>query len=102
MSNVDLLIQILLDSSASLSERDDAAIDLGNFEDEKALNALIAFATNHKEEESIMDVCGESIAKIWVKRDQFNPDIFKNLHPYAQHEAQMYITINKPQWLNRI
>lgn len=99
---VDLLIQLLFDSSASISDRDDAAIDLGNFDDDRVLNALISFATNSEVEDSIMDVCGESIARIWVKRKQFDAEAYKKLHPYAKHEAQGYIKENSPEWLIEI
>lgn len=46
-----------------------------------------------------MDVCGESIAKIWVKRNQFDVEAYHHLHPNAQHEAEMYIKYNKPEWV---
>ena len=39
--NQDLLIEILLDSNASLAERDDAAIDLSSFDEDAVLIALI-------------------------------------------------------------
>ncbi|WP_068469661.1 hypothetical protein [Candidatus Protochlamydia phocaeensis] len=98
-NKLNCLVKTLLDKTASISERDDAAIDLGNFDNDQALNALLTVASDLKEEYSIMDVCGESIAQIWVKRNQLDLVSYKNLHPNAQYEAKMYIKINKPDWL---
>lgn len=44
MDKVDLLVDILLDETASVSERDDAAMDLGKFNDDRALNGLLKIA----------------------------------------------------------
>lgn len=97
---IDLLIEILFDPSASIAERDDAGMDLGDFDDDRALKALSSFVLNHNAEPSIMDVCGESLAQIWVKRNQFDKDVYKKMHPYAQHEADMYLKANKSDWLS--
>ena len=97
-NKLNYFIQILLNKTASISERDDAAIDLGNFDSEEALDALLSVARDKEDDDSIMDVCGESIAQIWVRRNQIDIEAYKNLHPYAQHEAKMYIEMNKPEW----
>ena len=59
------LKKILLDRKASLAERDDAAIDLGDFDDPEALDALMEIAVDPQEEDIILASCGESIALIW-------------------------------------
>ncbi len=99
MDQIDYLIELLFDASARIDERDDAAMDLGDFDDDRALNALIAYATNENNEDFMMEACGESIARVLVHRDQFDINILNKLHPQAYHEAKSYIKGHKPQWL---
>lgn len=95
---VGLLVKILLDINARIDERDDAAMDLGDYDDDRGLNALIAIATNPSEELFIMDACGASIAEILVRRNEFRKDVIKRLYGPAKHEAEAYIRNTKPEW----
>jgi hypothetical protein len=102
MDKIKLLIDILLDINARVDERDDAAIDLGKYgNDDRALNALLSIALNPDEEPFIMDVCGESIAQIWVKRNHFDSDLYKKMTPIAQHELYKYVKATKPEWIKK-
>ena len=71
---------------------------IGNFNDNRALNALLKIASNSEENQIILDACGESIAQIWVKRNFFDIGAYNKLQPVAQYEAKMYIKMNKPEW----
>ncbi len=102
MDRVDLLINILFDDTASISEKDDAAMDLGFYNDDRALKALELFASDLNSESLLMDSCGESIAQIWVSRDKFEPEIYKRLNPHAKHEIQGYLKNLKPSWLKEL
>ena len=42
MDKIDELVEIWLDPTARIDERDDAAIDLGKYDDDRALNALLS------------------------------------------------------------
>ncbi len=54
-----LLIAILNDPDASITEKDDAAIQLGQFDDEVALNGLISFGMKRNEDKTVLNSCGE-------------------------------------------
>ena len=101
MGRIDLLVEILLDKTASIAERDDAAIDLRGYNDDRALLALIKIVTDENEENSIFDNCGESIATIWVNRDYFNLDLYKQMGRPAQREVYSYIVCQKPDWIEK-
>ncbi len=99
---VELLVDILLDSKARDDERDDAALDLGQFDDDRALNALIQIATDKSlQEDFFIDVCGESIANILIKRDDSDLfiRIFEQLTPFAKHAAGAFVRKERPGWL---
>ncbi len=72
LDKVDLLISLSFDHTAREDERHDATMDIGNYTDVHALNALIKIASNPNENQFILDACGESIAQIWVKHNQFD------------------------------
>lgn len=91
MENCNALIEILLDDNISLAERDDAAIDLSNFDEDSALNALIEVAKNNKEDEVLLASCGESIAKILLRHNIKLNRILQQLTEPARKEAESLI-----------
>jgi hypothetical protein len=99
MTQPEGLISVLLDKSARIDERDDAAIDLRKYDEEIALESLLQIAIDPNEELTLMETCGESIAEIWVRNNRFNFDVYNKMHPQAQLEAKGYIKIRKPEWL---
>ena len=101
MDRIDLLVEILLDKTASIAERDDAAIDLRGYNDDRALLALIKIVTDEHEEQFIFDNCGESIATIWVKRDYFDTNLYKKMVPDAQYELYGYVQGSRPEWIEK-
>lgn len=58
------LVQLLLDRSATIDARDDAAIDLGAADDPQAIDALLRVGSDPEENELIASSCGESLAHI--------------------------------------
>ncbi len=96
---VDGLIEILLDPQAREDERDDAASYLGKYDDAKALNALVKVGSSPLVEDMVLDSCGESIAEILVRRNQFNKHIIDLLVPTARRAACAVIQGQKPEWL---
>ncbi len=95
---VQLLIKILFDPIAREDERHDAAMDMGKFNDDKVLNALMQVGSNTDEEYIVLDACGESIAKILVGRNEFRQDIIYKLAPIAQRTAIAFFKSHKPEW----
>lgn len=100
MDRVDLLIEVLLDVNARIDERDDAAIDLGKYNDDRALNALLSIVLDAKAEPFIVDASGESIAEIWIKRNYFNIDLYKKMSAAARNEIYGYVKAVEPTWVN--
>ena len=90
-----LLIDTLLDQSALLADRDDAAMDLGAYNDDNVLDALIRVARNKDEHEMILASCGESIADIWLARRYYNQEVFDSLTNAAQHEVYVNADVSK-------
>jgi hypothetical protein len=81
------LISVLLDPSARIDERDDAAMDLSAFDSPEALDALVRVATDAAEDAIILDSCGESIAEIWVRKGQIDVEALDRMARPAQHSA---------------
>src|ERR1700733_3313378 len=100
MNKIDKLTEILLDQTATEAERDDAAMDLGKYDDDHALNTLLLVASNLEDEPFIMNSCGESIAEIWVRKNQFDTNAYRKMHPLAKEEIERYIKIRKPGWIS--
>lgn len=95
---IDGLIQILFDNTAREDERDDAAMYLGNYDDDRALNALVQIASNINDDYIVLDSCGESIAEILVKRNEQRDDIISRLTSTAKKSAEGFIKYHKPDW----
>jgi hypothetical protein len=99
MSNkVQLLIDILLDPTAREDEKDDAAMDLGDYDDDKALDVLLRVVSDSEGQGIVAASCGESIARILVRKNEFRSDILKSLRGVAKTEADGYIRVEKPDW----
>jgi hypothetical protein len=93
------LIAILLDSTAREDERDDAAIDLANFDGEDVVQALFAVATDpSSQSEMIKGSCGESLASIWVRTGEIDISLLGRLDGTAKTEALGLIKINRTDW----
>ena len=101
IDKIELLISILLDNAAREDERDDAAMDLGKFDDSRALDALSQIASNPDECETILDSCGESVAKILVRRGDYRKIIFDQLTSTAKRAAYSFIREVKPEWIEQ-
>ena len=83
---IDDLIAILLDLDASISERDDAAMDLGGYD--AALDVLLRVAASVDENPVVQASCGTSIAEIWKRLGRYNETLVATLSPSAQSEIK--------------
>ncbi len=98
----ETLIQLLKNTNALDAERDDAAMDLGEeYDDEIVLNALIETAKNRQEINMILNSCGESIGKIWVKKNYFDEKIYDSLAKDAQDGVYCVLENRKPGWIKK-
>ena len=81
------LIEVLLNQDAEFGDRDDAAIDLGAFDEIDAENALAQVACDETADENLADSCGESLAEIWCRKGRVTGDIIGRLTPVARRIA---------------
>ena len=62
------LISVLLDTNAEFGDRSDAAMDLGEFDDEAAEEALASVANDPSSDADIVELCRESLAEISARK----------------------------------
>lgn len=65
--DVAALVAVLLDRSARIDERDDAAMYLARSNDDAAVAALLGIASDPDEDELLRASSGESLAQIFVR-----------------------------------
>ncbi|CDR35008.1 hypothetical protein [Criblamydia sequanensis] len=94
---IDYLIEIIFDETAREDEIHDAIMDLGNFDDDKALNALLKVASSNRNE-FLLDACGESIIEIWIRKNQFDFLVYSRFPAAVRNAIQMYIKNKKQEW----
>jgi len=97
-NTVNLLIDLLNDPTAREDERDDAALDLGDFDDERVLPALLNFISIKNADELLVQSCLDSIAQILTRRDDFDFNIYQKLTGWNKQYVGEYIRNVKPQW----
>jgi hypothetical protein len=79
----------LLDRKARIDERDDAAIDIGDFDDKRALQTLIIVASDVSESEIVLASCGESIGSIWKNQAIWGDDQLEEMTSIAKREIKV-------------
>ncbi len=82
---IDHLIRVLQDKSIDLGVRDDAAMDLGRYDEARVLEALLQVAVDLEEDEIILDSCGDSIKDIWARKGCYDPLVFAKFAPAAKN-----------------
>lgn len=97
---IEDLIEILLDSTARIDERDDAAMNLAKYNDDRALEALIK-AANLEEDNTVLNSVGESIGEIWVTRNIFNNHVYRTLPSSTRYGIYYVIRHDKPEWIQK-
>lgn len=55
---ISVLLEVLADKTAPLADRDDAAINLGQFDDDRVLAALLAVCSDFSEDEIVLSSAG--------------------------------------------
>jgi hypothetical protein len=93
------LIDILFDDSATISEKDDAAILLENFISDSTVNALLAKGKEETEDKTILNSIGESLGTIWIKRNLFDQKSYQSLLRVTRLGVSVAIKDIKPEWI---
>ena len=101
MNNSDDLIEILLDPNSSDAEKDDAAIELGEFNEKNVIDVLINVSNKLEYSEMVKASCGESLAFIWLKQQSLDYSDLKKLNGIAFHEAISLIKKNHKEWFDQ-
>ena len=96
MKQPDGLIEVLLDRSSSVSERDDAAMDLADFDEDEAFNALLAVAIDVDDNTTVQDTAGTSLGEIWRRRGIKDPRELPQLSKAAQVAAKDALSASSP------
>jgi hypothetical protein len=84
------LISFLLDERESQDVRDDAAMDLHEFDDQEAETALLWVASSGATPSTLHARVGESLAEIWARRGGFTREKFLGLQPEARSEVATF------------
>lgn len=92
------LIKLLLDEQLDDATRDDCVIYLADFDDDEVVSVLINVANNLNVREIIRASCGESLAEIWIRKNQIIYDVHNSLEEPARTEALSILRHNKPEW----
>jgi hypothetical protein len=93
------LVALLRDPHARVDERDDAAIDLRDSDDPLALRALLEAASDPGDDPAVVEMCGESIAVIWVRIGGHDAQMVGRLRVEAQRELLAVLRERRPDWL---
>lgn len=105
MDTIDHLIELLFDEAEEFGARDDAAMDLGDHDDDRALEALIRFVTGPTTEDEkiyLVPSCSESIAHIWLKRNLFDRTTYSLLPIDVQKEILGTMKQSTPELLTEL
>jgi hypothetical protein len=94
------LINVLLDEAAEYGDRDDAAMDLGGYDEPAAEEALMSVAANPQSDDDLVETCAEALCEIWLRRGKaIEKDRWERLPPSAQRFASAMIRTNNPSLL---
>lgn len=94
------LISVLLDRNAEFGDRDDAAMDLGMYDEEEAELALLAVASDSHTDPLLADSCGESLAEIWCRKGKVPRGRLQPLTASALQSAFATIKALRPSLLD--
>ncbi len=96
---VEMLMNLLFDKTASITERDEAATDLSEFSDTRAVIALLKKGKDLSENALVLNSCGESLGTIWSNNGIFDDKSYHALSGTARYGAFAVIKYKKPEWL---
>lgn len=91
MDQPDGLIHVLLAPGATVSDRDDAAMDLAQFDDPAALAALLRVGSDEAEHEVVLSSVGEAIAEILMRNGSTSCPGVEDLASPAQREFNSFV-----------
>jgi hypothetical protein len=85
------LINALLIKNTDEAGRDDAARNLGAYDEPEVEEALVTVASDPETEPMVARSCGESLAEIWIRQHRLPEEVLPRLRPEALAELAGYI-----------
>lgn len=92
------LIEIIFDASSREDEVDDAVMDLAKFDDDFVIEILLRVANDPTFDEMIRASAGESLADIWIRRNEIDYKQLTSLTGAALNEALAMIKSKRSDW----
>ncbi|MEU7330195.1 hypothetical protein [Streptomyces parvus] len=86
-TTAESLIQVLMNRSADVSERDDAAMDLEAFTGDAVTEALAKVVTSSDEDDLVIESALESLGGVWARDGAPQKEIFATLPIWAQERV---------------
>ena len=87
------LLSVLLDVTARIDERDDAAMALYQYDTPEVEAALIAIASDLATPALVASSAGESLGVLWTRRGAVNADAMARLRSDARSEAAAVLSL---------
>ncbi len=97
--NLNLLVKTLLNLTIDEGVRDDAAMDLEEYDDPAAIKALIKVALDENDDWMVQNSCGESIGGIWVRNGNFDKNCYDRFTQSAKSGVKVVVRSRRPEWL---
>jgi hypothetical protein len=86
------LLTVLRDRSIHVEFRDDAAMDLGDFDEPAVEQALIEALSFPEEDATVADSCATSLVEIWSRQDRVrDPGEIASISPRAAELVRAYL-----------
>lgn len=93
------LIGVLLDKSAPTADRDDAAMDLADFDSPEAEAALVVVASDSEEDELLLDTAGQSLSEMWLRWNKKpDADVIRAFPDPSRFICVAGLIAGRPEW----
>ena len=96
------LISVLNNTSAEFGDREDAAMDLGGYDEPEAEDALTKVILDPTTDPSLAETVGESLAEIWSRKNDLNIDVLQELSGEVLLITLGTIEARRPEWKSRL
>ncbi len=97
---MDNLIGILQSKTAEFGDKHDAGMQIAQFSELSAQQALVDCINDETQDEGLIDACCESLAEIWSRRQQ--PPTVQDWKQLTSREGKLTVVAMlerlKPQW----
>lgn len=93
-----LLIELLFDETARIDERDDAALDLAEYDSDIAMDALIKAGSDRNFDDTVLEAVSTSIAMIWSRNKSFDRKKYNLLYDKVKRLVKMELKGFSPSY----